>query len=213
MGTMTGIPLKSLAYLRMAAGPITVISLGSLFSCCASSANTHIRIRPAPMWLAVVLCIDRPPNCSSQLRQSGYFSLELGHFYKRDRGSSANNYDRIMSVNRTAPGEPGYVVNLCSHNSPQKLKALPNINLSISSHHQRPVIYWSMWILSPIRISMALLFTDDTVKAIGLLEDKNISRSTETSNTEPFSMAIMASIPANSIDIIEKTLDCWCYWS
>lgn len=40
---------KSLPYLRMAAGPITVSSLGSLFSCCIGSANTHMWIRPAPM--------------------------------------------------------------------------------------------------------------------------------------------------------------------
>lgn len=33
---------KSLPYLRMVAGPITVNSLGSLFSCHVASANTHI---------------------------------------------------------------------------------------------------------------------------------------------------------------------------
>lgn len=62
----------------------------------------------------------------------------------------------------------------------------------------------------PHKTLMALLLTDSIVKP-SLLEGKNTSGSVLTSNTEPFSMTMMASIPGNSIDIIPKTLDSLCY--
>ena len=158
----------------MAADPIPSYthSLGGLFSFCIVSANTHIWIRTAPMGLAVMPCIDRPPHHSFQLGQSGYLSFELGRFYKRDRGGTINNYNKILSINQDCWDKPGYVVNLCSHNLPKRLKTLPSINLSISSHHQRLMIKWSMWILSH---GFASHWWWN--QAICLLEGKNTSKS------------------------------------